>query len=632
MRITFSKKGDSRGRHVVLIAEYEETYDVMTVVTREVLPPGIRPEVEKFADTARTHFLFRIDTYLDRLLLCFPDAELSDGVVEYLGRAEKKRLDSLPVAPYKYKGFRGKFWGRFQAQGAYAIAEHHIDFLTDEMGLGKTYQVLAAICRLRHVAAKLAKKEGRKPQPYRVVVAVPNNVKYTWAEAICDNFDLTYAIIDAKEQSFAERQRVIESDVEVLIVNVEGIRAKPVHVDNNIHKPIIAWNFTNPALFVNDCNGRTEFTIEELAEEGIRREFDFFVLDECHRVKTPNAQVTNGFFQLQCKRLLAMSGTPVLNRPQEIWTVLHKLYPESFKSYERFCDVLLVKNDEGRRIGYQPDAMAELRGFLQTVTLRRRKDQVRDDLPEVVDLVYTVELSDEQRRLYNTIKNEFLLELEDGTTKEIMGVLPQITRLKQAAFSPELYEGSTKSAKIEKLKEIVEQLVASGEKAIIFSQWTKATRIIRRELAKYNPAYVTGEVTSLRARHEEQARFRTDPDCKLYIGTIAANREGVNLGNATYVIFTDLDWVPAGKDQAVGRSAAGGLRGVHLAGKDLKVHVIEIQAEDTCEEWIQDLLQGKRNLVNRMNERDAGRQVRKIEVSDIARLLRSEGKPKAKAA
>lgn len=607
----------------------------MRVVQSEVLVDHdnpsrkLRPVVERDEETAKVIFRFA-ERWLDRLLLCFPRASISDGISEVLGREEAKRLAALPMPDYKFHGFRGEFWGDFQAQGAHQIVKGHIKFLADEMGLGKTFQVLAALSRKKHKA----NKKGRK---FRVVIFVPNNAKMTWSEAIEEFFDFTHVVIDTQTQTFAERQRLIESDAEIVIVNIEGMRAKPIHEDFNPRKNIIGWKYANPALFVKDSFGQTDWYVEDTRNlhgdlDGAERVmWDFVVVDEHHRVKTPNAQATNGFFQVKGADYLFMSGTPILNRPEEIWTTLHKLWPTLFPSFDNFCKVLQVRGESDKVIGYSPDAMAELRAFLQQVTLRRRKEQVRKDLPEVVDLVHKVELTGEQRALYEQVKDEFLLVLEGGEQKQIMGVLPQITRLKQAAFSPELYGGSKRSAKIEKLKEIVQQLVDNGEKAIIFSQWKMATQIIRRELAEYNPAYVTGEVTSMHARHAEQVKFRTDPTCKLYIGTIGANRESVNLGTATYVIFTDLDWVPAGKDQAVGRSAAGGLRGVHLEGQDVKVHVIELQAEDTIEEWIQDLLAGKRAVASRMTERDAGRQIRKIEVSDIARMLRSEGKGKKKA-
>lgn len=977
--LKYSKKGDPRGRHLVLVVPFEDAFATHSIVMTEVLPAGTRALIEKDQATGDSHFLFNADKYLDRLLLCFPAAELSPGIVEYLGRQEAKRLAALPMPDYEFKGFKGKFWGDFQAQGAHAIASGSIDLLNDGVGLGKqqpvselvltptgwvpigdlkegdsvigsngrstlvtgvfpqecrtvyevtmsdgsstrcgpehlwlvrpsssskwrtvttkqmidgevldtngsgvnsgrayqwrasikknngwlnlavpmvepvhyeaktdrlpvdpytlgvflgdgnytqsqasistdqwiidrlswggaaskakspkisvfrldraakrgledlglkgcysyqkfvpesymlasvnerlallqglmdtdgspmkdggsefsttslrlaedvtalaqslggtarwnregrhtwysikgekkmgrrswrvnvklpvgmcpfalprkadrfvppakyppcrmiadikrvddeksvcisvaaedqlyvtkdfivthnTFQTIAAMCKMRSDAMKKGQKR------YRTLIVCPNNVKYTWQRVVHEQTDLKCAVIDTGVLNFAQRQMVFDDDSnDVVVVNAEGMRARPIHVGNSSRRPIEGWSFTNPGIFVNERVGVTDWLNTEL-DDDVRRVWDFAVIDEHHTFKTPDAYLTRGLFQLRQKRFLGLSGTPVLNRPEEIWTMLHKLYPKTFQSYDKFESVLAVRVD-GKKIGYNPDAMAELRSFLQDKTLRRRKEQIRNDLPNVIDIVEKVTMQDEQRELYEKVKNELLLVLDDGTQHQIMGVLPQITRLKQAAFSPELYGGSAKSAKIDRLKEIVKELVDSGEKALIFSQWSKATNIIRRELAEYHPAYITGEVTSLKQREAEMHRFNNDPSCQVLIGTIRANREGVNLGAASYVIFTDLDWVPAGKDQAVGRSAAGGLRGVNLSGKDAHVHVIEIQAEDTCEEWIQQLLESKRSISNRMIERDAGKQINKIEVEDIVSMLRKENLRKA---
>lgn len=337
-----------------------------------------------------------------------------------------------------------------------------------------------------------------------------------------------------------------------------------------------------------------------------------------HNCKTPGAQVTNGFFELIGEKWAFLSGTPILNRPEEIWTVLHKVYPEDYSFYEAFVNQIAIR--EGAKVvAYKPDAMADLKKFLGEISLRRRKEQVIDDLPEVVHVSKQVTLSGEERKLYNKLRDEFLLELEDGSVTNVFHVLPQIMRLKQAAFSPELYGGSKKSSKIEELKEIVAELVESGEKAIIFSQWSTATRIIQRELEDdYEMAYVTGEI-KMADRQEQIDRFNNDPNCVLYVGTIGANKEGINLGAASYVIFTDFPWTPAEADQAIARSAAGGLRG---AGRGIShVHVIELQAEDTIEERIQGMLARKRAIFDRMVERDAGKKVEKITVSDIRDLM-----------
>lgn len=585
MKISLSRKNDPRGKHIVLTCSTDERWEARRVIMEEILPQGTKPVEEFNPSVSQVVYRFNL-RYFDRLSLAFPMAELSAGVQSKLKRAEEKRLAGMPIPKLVVPGFEGKLYN-FQKVGTGKIIDEEIDLLNDEMGLGKTIQVLAAI----RILARKAEKAGKD---FRTLVICPNSAKFNWYTESTEKFGFETVVVDGSKE---DRDAQIDKRAEITVVNFEAIRAKPIHEDGNRYKRVIGYEFANPGLF--------------------EYEYDFVVVDEHHRVKTPGAQVTTGFFQLEGKRWLMMSGTPILNRPEEIWSILHKLYPEDFPTFEGFRNTIGIMNN-GRLVGYRPEPMAELRKFIQEISLRRRKDQVLKDLPKVVIAPRVIELTREARNLYNEIRDEFILRLDSGEIRNINGALPQIIRLKQACFSPELYGGSRDSAKLDELQDIVRELVANGEKAIIFSQWSRATRIIQRELEAYSPAYVTGEI-NLRQRQAEIKRFNQDEDCKLYIGTIDANREAINLGVATYVVFTDKGWTPAGNDQAIGRSAAGGLRGLEALATS--VHVIELQAEDTIEQRIEALLNRKRALFDRTIERDGGRQIEKITLQNIRDLL-----------
>lgn len=581
MRLLLSKKDDPRGLHVVLSCDdKEEAWKVQPVIVNEILGGKANPVRESLSN-GKVLYRFNL-RYLDRLGLAFPMADFSKGIYDRLRRAEEKRLSDMPVPNLKIPGFNGKLYD-FQKIAAQQIIDGEIDFLNDEMGLGKTFSSLAAI---------------RKLDAFPCLWICPNGTKYTTAEVASEFFGIDAVVIDGQQQTKAQRQALIEARAPLTIVNFEAIRAKPIR--ETARGPIIGYDYANPAFFDYP--------------------YSFAVVDESHRVKTPDAQVTHGFLQLLAEQWLCMSGTPILNRPEEIWTVLHKIYPDDFPNYEEFLNEIAIRPN-GYVVGYRPEPMAHLKEFLASVSLRRRKDQVLKDLPPVIHVPRVFDMTPEQDKLYREIQDDFKLRLEDGSIKSIAGALPQITRLKQACFSPELYGGSKESAKIAELKSVVKELVESGEKALIFTQWSKAARIIQRELAQYNPAYVTGEIKKLSDRQAQQKKFREDDDCKLYIGTIGANREGINLGNATYVIYTDKGWTPAEQDQSTGRSAAGGLRGVNVP-KGTKVHVIELRARDTIEEWIEDLLKRKAAISNRMVERDGGKKIERVTVRNIADLLR----------
>lgn len=581
MKIGLSRKDHAKGQHVVVLVGIAERADFESVVYEQVTTKRLVVEVK-----SATSFLYRFAMrHQETLLLAFPMAEVSPGLIKMLRRAEEKRLGSMVVPNLRIPGLRktSKLYD-YQKVAVARIVNGTLQLLNDEMGLGKTIVALSAIRKLKALPA---------------LVVCPNSAKFEWADQIAAHFDdLECVVVDGTK---AERQEQIRKNADITVINIEGIRAKPLHGDIEHPHKVTGWDYANPALF-----------------EG---EYEFCVIDEHHRLKTETAQATRGFFQLAAKQWLCMSGTPILNRVEEIWTVLHKLYPDAFPSSVTFVRNICIysKHDSSKVVGYRTGAMQELRKFLDEISLRRRRDQVFDSLPPVIMAKRLCELTEEQRVLYNEIIDEAILRMENGEIQSIFDARVETIRLKQACFSPELYGGSPHSRKIEELKEIVRELVANGEKALVFSQWSKATRILQRELAEYNPAYVDGSVP-VRERRNQIQKFRTDDSCHLYIGTIGANREAINLGNASYVIFTDIPWTPAEVDQAIGRSAAGGLRGLNVPA-GTKVHVIELQAAETIEQSIEKMLARKRAFSDRLIERDAGKQVDRIDMTDMRSLL-----------
>lgn len=622
MRIGLSQRGDPRGRHIVLVCDKNENSAVHNVLIEEVL--GDHWPEKEVGPNGKIYFRFHVK-FLERLLLALPFAELSPALDTYIIKQQKKEFDTLEVPDISVPGFYdyraeqdADLWD-FQKIGVDSIERHLMEeldslsdedarvmldiaeelaevmlgspqatyFLNDGLGLGKTIQGMSAAIRNRWFPA---------------LYVGPVSGKWSTARII-DRFfddDFTFQVVDGTK---IEREEQIWSYADLTIVNYETIR-----VDATYNRSTREWteNYGHEGLFFNP--------------DGTERVFEFAIIDEHHRCKSETAQMTKGFFRLQARRWLMMSGTPILNRIEEIWTMLHKTDPVRFPSFYLFKRDLCVVSKSGKIQGYKPEKLAEIRDFVRARSIRRRSEHVSDDLPEVVYVQKDITLTSEQRRLYNQIVDELRVEFADGSKRKVNNPLARMTRLKQACFSPELYGGSPNSAKLEAICEDVHELVASGEKAIVFSQWKQACRILERELGQYNPAYVDGTVKGKR-RMAQEDKFNHDDDCKLYIGTIQANRETISLGAATYVLFADKDWVPAVNEQAAGRSAAGGLRGVHLP-KGTKVHVIEYYARDTIEEWIEEVLERKQKIFNTFVERDGGVRRMRITTKDVKSLLR----------
>lgn len=608
LRLALSKKGADGKRHIVLRGDSVQMLRALKVIRKHVLPKG-RPPVVRYRGTD-TLVLFHLK-YLDRLFMTFPDADLSNGLRKRLAKQYQERYQDYEVPEVHVPGFEGELWD-FQKTGVHegvkALRATGVHMLNDEMGLGKTIQALCMILKMK-------KK--------RVLIVTTKSGCGSWAKIIKNLFPrMKYVVVDGTPAQRASLLR--NKKVRITLVNFETLRVQPVDSQGKPWKARKIVNGKNVG-----SNGKKHW--RAVNPDVFNQRWDGLVVDEFHKCKNPDAQRTAGLLALpKCDMELMMSGTPFLNNPIELWPVLHRLWPKKFPSHYAFENNLAIKDGEGI-IGYNPDAMIELRDFLDQHSMRRRKDQVGVDMPEVIYTTRLVELTPEQRRLYKKIKQEFQLLLDTGEIKNIKGALPQITRLKQACFSPELYGGSKTSAKIEELRDIVEELVASGEKAIIFSQWEEACQIIKREFEHYNPAYVTGKVTGyckvdgvrMTKRMREEDKFNLDETCKLYIGTIDANQEAITLSAGTYVIFTDKAWTPLANEQAAARSAAGGLRGV---GVTVPVNIIELFAEDTFEARIEEVLSYKKGLFSKIVELDGGtkdkrRKVKGITMSTIRETL-----------
>lgn len=569
MRLALTKKTATKPRQVILVTTPEEAFLVRDVVFQEVLQERKRPVVSFYPDKVKFRFHPK---YLLRLLNTFPHAERSAKIEKLAAGIETQEIPA-EIPQMDIPGFIGELWD-FQKVGVGRIVEDlelegKSIYLNDEMGLGKTMQALAAAAYL---------------DAFPALCVVPNSVKRVWATHLRDYFPmLTYSIVEGSRK---ERVEQLTSGADVTIINYEGLRTHCNFPRDEAHR-------VHPKL------------MEELDQD-----WKLIIADEFHRIKSMQAMQTKAFHKIRAEYKLLMSGTPMLNgRIEELYSPFHYCFPTKFTSEYLFLKRHTIQGRYGP-VGYRH--VGEIRGFLQKHQLRRRKDQVLTDLPPKVYATRYIDLTTEQRRLYKEIRDEMLLWLDDGTRKTVSNVLTKITRLKQACFSPELYGGSKTSGKIAEVKDIVAELTANGEKAIIFSQWSKATNILRRELQEYNPAYVDGKVPPA-ARQREIDRFQTDESCQLYIGTIRSNMEGITLTAASYVIFTDKGWTPAENEQAAARA--------HRIGQQRRVHIIELQAVDTIEERIEQLLAQKSRMNNAIVERDGGEQISRVTIQEIREIL-----------
>lgn len=434
-----------------------------------------------------------------------------------------------------------------QIEGFEFGLKHDRFLLGDEQGLGKTKQVIDIA-----VAKKISK--GYK---HCLIICGVNGLKWNWKSEIDTHSNETAHILGTKINS--KGREVIGSSKDkladlnklpkdyFLITNVESLR------DQAILKKV-----------------------KELTQNG---QIEMVAIDEIHKCKNPTSQQGKAILQVNPETRIAMTGTPLMNTPLDLYIVLKWLGFEKHSFYQFKKHYCVMGGYGGYEVvGYRN--LGELQSNLDSLMLRRLKKDALD-LPEKFHSIEYVEMSSKQAKVYNEVKQEIKEQIDK--IKVSNNPLAQLIRLRQATgFTGILSSKIKESAKLNRLEEIVEELVESGEKAIIFSNWTDMTGPTMERLRRFNPAIITGEIKD---RKEQQERFMTDPRCKVIIGTIGAMGAGLTLTAASTVIFLDSPWNRANKEQAEDRA--------HRIGTTSNVNIITLVCKDTIDERIEELINKK---------------------------------------
>lgn len=434
-----------------------------------------------------------------------------------------------------------------QIEGFEFGLKHDRFLLGDEQGLGKTKQVIDIA-----VAKKLSK--GYK---HCLIICGVNGLKWNWKSEINTHSNETAHILGTKINS--KGKEVIGSSKDkladlnklpkdyFLITNVESLR------DQDILKKV-----------------------KELTQNG---QIEMVAIDEIHKCKNPSSQQGKAILQVNPETRIAMTGTPLMNTPLDLYIVLKWLGFEKHSFYQFKKHYCIMGGYGGYEVvGYRN--LGELQSNLESLMLRRLKKDALD-LPEKFHSIEYVEMSSKQAKVYNEVKQEIKEQIDK--IKVSNNPLAQLIRLRQATgFTGILSSQIKESAKLDRLEEIVEELVENGEKAIIFSNWTDMTGPTMERLRRFNPAIITGETKD---RKKQQERFMTDSSCKVIIGTIGAMGTGLTLTAASTVIFLDSPWNRANKEQAEDRA--------HRIGTASNVNIITLVCKDTIDERIEELIYKK---------------------------------------
>ncbi len=415
-------------------------------------------------------------------------------------------------------------------------------FLADDMGLGKTAQTIA------HIVIEHA--QGRLDRP--ALIVVPTSLVANWgAELRKFAPHLTSAVLHGTDR----HQRRTQLDGTDVVITTYTVLARDIE-----EMKLIPWHLV--------------------------------VLDEAQVIKSPDAKATRAVCQLDTRHRLCLSGTPIENNLQELWSEFAFLQPGLLgdrKTFaKRFRTPIEKNNDAARRV----QLIRRIRPFL----LRRTKAEVATDLPPKHTILRRIDLAPEQRELYDTIRGTLYETVREqvATLSAAQGrivVLDALLKLRQVCCDPRLVKLPSArlvetSSKLDDLMEMVGEMIPEGRRILLFSQFTSMLDLIKPRLTEAGIPFV--ELRGDTANRAEPVRAFEAGEVPIFLISLKAGGRGLNLTSADTVIHYDPWWNPAAEDQASDRA--------HRIGQTKPVFVYKLIAADTVEDRIVELQTHKADL------------------------------------
>jgi hypothetical protein len=450
----------------------------------------------------------------------------------------------------------------YQRDGMLHLAFGERTLLADEMGLGKTIQAIAA-CEL------LAQRRGIT----KVLVVCPASLKAEWEEQIARFTDLpARAIFGAR----AARLAAYRAPTFFNIVNYEQVLGDAEDI-NELMRP------------------------------------DVVVLDEAQRIKNWHTKTARRVKSLHAPYAFVLTGTPLENRIDELYSIVQYLDPELLGPLFRFNRDFYELDERGRPIDYKN--LAQLRERVAPVMLRRRKSDVENELPGRTVKTFFVPMADEQRPYYEDYRKPVaqLLKIAQKrplTEAEFKDLQRCLACMRMVCDTPAILDPSCRvSPKLEELERVIGDLLEEPDrKIIVFSEWERMLQLVRELAAEMGveSAWHTGSVPQQR-RRAEIVRFKNDPACRLFLSTDSGS-VGLNLQVASAVVNVDLPWNPAKLEQRIARA--------WRKNQTRSVTVVNLVTEGSIEHGILHLLGQKQALADGVLD---GR-------GDLAKLTMPSGK------
>ncbi|OGV57766.1 MAG: hypothetical protein A2X45_19700 [Lentisphaerae bacterium GWF2_50_93] len=444
------------------------------------------------------------------------------------------------------------------------MAENGLNtILADEMGLGKTIQALVMIACYRR---------QHDCQSLPVLILCPSSLVENWE---------------------MEAQKFVPS-LNVLVLKGPD-RAE--HIDKISGSDIVISSY---ALAKRDVETYSKFN------------FSYLILDEAQHIKNPSTANAKACKSITAEHKLVLTGTPLENSAEELWSIFDFLHPGMLGSYRSFrLRYSGIRDSEDKQL--------ELAARVAPFILRRKKKEVAAELPEKIEQVIYCEMEDEQRNFYSELLEKGRDECNDFLKGRItkFDILTSLLRLRQFCCHPALLPENfgvknAKSAKMDLMQELLFESIDSGHRLLVFSQFVSLLKIARgwldEQSIKYE--YLDGSTEN---RMERVLNFNSSPDIPVFLLSLKAGGSGLNLTSADRVIIYDPWWNPAVEMQATDRT--------HRIGQEKSVCSMKLVVKDSIEEKMLSLQRKKQTLFTNLLDRVPSSSLGHLSNEDIEFLL-----------
>ncbi len=513
--------------------------------------------------------VFKTDLEIGPALQAWSGLEYTHRVAPAMALREARDAD-LAVE------WQSRLYG-FQRAGVSFLTMAKRALLADEMGTGKTVQAISAL--------RLLRDQGE--QIFPALVVAPNSMKRTWLRELATW--LPDARVQIADSGASTRRKaikaVMDGDADILVINWESLRS------HSRLAPYGSVALTRCEVCQPGTSTGKQSACEHCAKELNEIGWRSVIADEAHRMKNPKAKQTRALWWLgqAASFKFALTGTPIANRPDDLWSLMHFIAPEDWPTKSEFIDRYCLHswNTWGGLdiVGIRYDTRDEFYNILDPRFVRRTKAVVLPDLPPKVHTTRYVDLAPKQRRAYEDLRKTMLAELQGGLVA-VTQPLVRARRLLQltSAYQTEEWVAALPSAKLDALLEIIEE--AGDQRLVVFAESRKLIQLAEQVLERASVRYASIHGEIIPAERELAVQRLETGEIQVLLATLGTGGEGLTLTAASTVVYLERSFSMIQNQQSEDRLHRIGQAAAH-------VDVIDLIATGTIDELRLEALSGK---------------------------------------